>query len=101
MASCDILPNSFEEQWTENYPAEYLSGLSRALFLTIFLKIAVNSDYFGSSVLFCVVVKPSIVTGFFAVGSQKYPTFFYHNRDSLASDTELLWPHVTFIKKEK
>ena len=41
--------NNFEEQWTQNYPAEYLSGLSRALFLTTFLKIAVNSDYFGSS----------------------------------------------------
>ena len=35
-----ILSNFFEEQWTQNHP-QYLSGLSRALLLTIFLKIAV------------------------------------------------------------
>ena len=35
-----ILSNFFEEQWTQNHP-QYLSGLSRALLLTTFLKIAV------------------------------------------------------------
>ena len=32
---------SSQEQWTENDP-QYLSGLSRALFPTTFLEIAVN-----------------------------------------------------------
>ena len=36
----NILSNFFEEQCTQNYP-QYLSGLSRALFPTTFLEIAV------------------------------------------------------------
>ena len=40
MASRAILSNFFEEKWTQNYP-QYLSGLSRALFPTTFLEIAV------------------------------------------------------------
>ena len=35
-----ILSNFFEEQWTKTHP-QHLSGLSRALFPTTFLKIAV------------------------------------------------------------
>ena len=35
-----ILSNFFEEQWTKNHP-QYHSGLSRALFPTTFLEIAV------------------------------------------------------------
>ena len=41
MASRAILSNFFEEQWTQNQP-QYLSGLSRALFPTTFLEIAVK-----------------------------------------------------------
>ena len=41
MASRVILSNSFEKQWIQNHP-QYLSGLSRALFPTTFLEIAVN-----------------------------------------------------------
>ena len=40
MASRVILSNFFEEQWTQNHP-QYHSELSRALFLTTFLEIAV------------------------------------------------------------
>ena len=40
MASRAILSNFFEEQRTQNHP-QYLSGLSRALFPTTFLEIAV------------------------------------------------------------
>ena len=40
MASRAILSTFFEEQWTQNHP-QYLSGLSRALFPTTLLKIAV------------------------------------------------------------
>ena len=40
MASCAILSNFFEDHWTQNLP-QYLSGLSRALFPTNFLEIAV------------------------------------------------------------
>ena len=43
MASCVILSNFFEEQRTQNHP-QYLSGLSRALFPTTFLEIAVYRD---------------------------------------------------------
>ena len=42
MASLAILWNFFEKQWTKNHP-QYLSGLSRALFPTTFLEIAVYS----------------------------------------------------------
>ena len=35
-----IILNFFEEQWTQNHP-QHLSGLSRALFPTTFLQIAV------------------------------------------------------------
>ena len=41
MASRAIPSNFFEEQATQNHP-QYLSGLSRALFPTTFLEIAVN-----------------------------------------------------------
>ena len=47
-----ILSNFFEKQWTQNHP-QYLSGLSRALFQTTFLEIAVymytwfNEGWFG------------------------------------------------------
>ena len=44
MASCVILSNFFEEQRTQNHP-QYLSGLSRALFPTTFLEIAVYGCY--------------------------------------------------------
>ena len=40
VASRAILSNFFEEQYTQNHP-QYLSGLSRALFQTTFLEIAV------------------------------------------------------------
>ena len=42
MASRDILSNFFEKKWIQNH-AQYLSGLSRALFPTTFLEIAVYS----------------------------------------------------------
>ena len=41
VASLTILSNFFEEQCPQSHP-QYLSGLSRALFLTTFLEIAVN-----------------------------------------------------------
>ena len=40
VASRTILSNFFEEQCPQSHP-QYLSGLSRALFLTTFLEIAV------------------------------------------------------------
>ena len=40
MASRAILADFFEEQWTQNH-LQYLSALSRALFPTTFLEIAV------------------------------------------------------------
>ena len=40
MASPAILSNFFEKQWTQNHP-QYLSGLSRALYPTTFLEIAI------------------------------------------------------------
>ena len=40
MASCALLSNFFEEQRTQNH-LQYLSGLSRALFPTSFLEVAV------------------------------------------------------------
>ena len=40
-ASPAILSNFFEKQWTQNHP-QYLSGLSRALYPTTFLEIAVQ-----------------------------------------------------------
>ena len=42
MTSPAILSNFFEKQWTQNHP-QYLSGLSRALYPTTFLEIAVYS----------------------------------------------------------
>ena len=41
MASRAILSTLFEEQRTQNHP-QYLSGLSRAIFPTTFLEIAVS-----------------------------------------------------------
>ena len=43
MASRAILSTFFKEQWTQNHP-QYLSGLSRALFPTTFLEIAVYTS---------------------------------------------------------
>ena len=43
MSSSAILSNFFEEERTQNYP-QYLSGLSRALFPTTFLEIAVYAQ---------------------------------------------------------
>ena len=43
MASCAILSNFFEEQWTQNHP-QYLSGLSHPLFPTTCLEIAVYTS---------------------------------------------------------
>ena len=40
MASPAILSNFFEKKWTQNHP-QYLSGLSRAIYPTTFLEIAV------------------------------------------------------------
>ena len=40
MASLAIVWNFFEKQWIKNHP-QYHSGLSRALFPTTFLEIAV------------------------------------------------------------
>ena len=52
MASRAILSNFCEEQQTQNHP-QYLSGLSRALFPTTFLEVAVyNSELL---VMFCLV----------------------------------------------
>ena len=48
MASRVILSNFFEEQWTQNHP-QYLSGLSRALFPTTFLEIAVYQQGYDNS----------------------------------------------------
>ena len=45
MASLAIVWNFFEKQWTKNHP-QYLSGLSRALFPTTFLEIAVYRPLF-------------------------------------------------------
>ena len=39
-ASPAVLSNFFENQWTQNHP-QYLSGLSRALYPTTFLELAV------------------------------------------------------------
>ena len=44
MASPAILSNFFEKQWTQNHP-QYLSGLSRALYPTTFLEIAVYCSW--------------------------------------------------------
>ena len=44
MASRAIVSNFFEKQWTQDHP-QYISGLSRALYPTTFLEIAV---YIGS-----------------------------------------------------
>ena len=44
VASRAIFSNFFEEQSTQNHP-KYLSGLSRALFPTTFLEIAVYISY--------------------------------------------------------
>ena len=43
VASRTILSNFFEEQCPQSHP-QYLSGLSRALFPTTFLEIAVNAE---------------------------------------------------------
>ena len=43
MAFPAILSNFFVEEWTQNHP-QYLSGLSRALFPTTFLEIAVYRE---------------------------------------------------------
>ena len=43
VASRTILSNFFEEQCPQSHP-QYLSGLSRALFPTTFLEIAVNTN---------------------------------------------------------
>ena len=57
MASPAILSNFFVEEWTQNQP-QYLSGLSRALFPTTFLEIAVYGhvlytafSFFGPRIL--------------------------------------------------
>ena len=44
MASRAILADFFEEQWTQNH-LQYLSALSRALFPTTFLEIAVYARF--------------------------------------------------------
>ena len=59
VASRAILSNFFEEQCTQNYQ-QYLSGLSRALFPTTFLKIAVwtgAKEYFNTVGFFCFLQK--------------------------------------------
>ena len=60
MASPAILPNFFEKQWTQNHP-QYLSGLSRALYPTTFLEIAVSTlkhcCVLAHSVLIYIVTK--------------------------------------------
>ena len=52
MASCAILSNFFEEHWTQNHP-QCLSGLSRALFPTNFLEIAVYKYSVRKGSSFC------------------------------------------------
>ena len=48
VASCAILSNFFEEQWThQNYP-QYFLRLSRALFPKTFLEIAVSKSTLDS-----------------------------------------------------
>ena len=53
MTSPAILSNFFEKQWTQNHP-QYLSGLSRALYPTTFLEIAVyvRSQLFDRQLMF-------------------------------------------------
>ena len=48
MVSRAILWNFFEKQWTQDHP-QYLSGLSRALFPTTFLEIAVYQQGYDIS----------------------------------------------------
>ena len=43
MASSAIIPNFFEEQWTQNHPQQ-LSGLLRERFPTTSLEIALSAD---------------------------------------------------------
>ena len=52
MASCAILSNFFEEHWTQNHP-QCLSRLSRALFPTNFLEIAVYKCSVRKGSSFC------------------------------------------------
>ena len=49
MASHAILSNFFEEQRTQNHP-QYLSGLSRALFPTTFLEVAVYAQLMAQNI---------------------------------------------------
>ena len=56
MASRAILSNFFEEQWTQNHP-QYLSGLSRALFPTTFLEIAVYKKVLRTCKVVVLVIK--------------------------------------------
>ena len=44
MASRAIVSNFFEKQWTQDHP-QYISGLSRALYPTTFLEIAVYQHF--------------------------------------------------------
>ena len=44
MASPAIVSNVFEKQWTQDHP-RYISGLSRALYPTTFLEIAVSGAH--------------------------------------------------------
>ena len=50
MASSAILSNFFEEKRTQNHP-QYLLGLSRALFPTTFLEIAVCGKIYSTRVV--------------------------------------------------
>ena len=42
--SMDSISNFFEKQWTQHHPQD-LSGLSRALYPTTFLEVAVHYNY--------------------------------------------------------
>ena len=53
MAFRAILSYFFKEQWTQNHP-QYLSGLSGALFLTTFLKIAVCCKLLSANTIYCI-----------------------------------------------
>ena len=61
VASCAILSDFFEEQWTQNYP-QYFLRLSRALFPKTFLEIAVSKSTLDSpkSVVSVFRRKPSL-----------------------------------------
>ena len=87
MASRAILSNFFEEQRTQNHP-QHLSGLSRALFPTTFLEIAVYLHF-----LFCAV---PVFVAEHGLGSCPYPSLCPGSRSS-GCDTSLELPFIAWV----